>query len=40
MRKTRVKVLVFLEWCVSVVGARSESAEGHFHHAGLEFEKL
>lgn len=30
----------FLEWCVSVVDARSESAEGHFHHAGLAIEKL
>lgn len=31
---------VFLEWCVSVVGARGESAEGHFRHAGLEIEVL
>lgn len=28
----------FLEWCVDVVGARKESAQGHFRHAGLTVE--
>jgi transposase len=26
---------IFLEWCVDTVGARAESAEGHFRNAGL-----
>lgn len=30
--------LEFLEWCVDVVGAREESTEGHFRHAGLKIE--
>ena len=30
----------FLEWCVDVVGARKESAEGHFRHAGLTIEEI
>jgi transposase len=30
----------FLEWCIDVVGAREQSAEGHFRHAGLTIEKL
>lgn len=25
----------FLEWCVGVVGSRTQSAEGHFRHAGV-----
>lgn len=29
----------FLEWCVDVVGAREESAKGHFRHAGVTIEK-
>jgi transposase len=29
----------FLEWCVDVVGAREESARGHFRHAGLVIEE-
>jgi transposase len=29
----------FLEHCVDVVGAREESAKGHFRHAGLEIEE-
>lgn len=28
----------FLEWCVDVVGAKKESAEGHFRNAGLAME--
>lgn len=28
----------FLEWCIDVVGAREESAEGHFRRAGLIIE--
>lgn len=28
----------FLEWCFGVVGAREESARGHFRHAGLTIE--
>lgn len=28
----------FLEWCVNVVGAKEESARGHFRHAGLNIE--
>lgn len=28
----------FLEWCVDIVGARKESAEAHFRHAGLAIE--
>jgi transposase len=30
----------FLEWCVDIVGAREESAKGHFRHAGLVIEEL
>lgn len=30
----------FLEWSVDAVRARGESAEGHFRHAGVEFEEL
>lgn len=26
----------FLEWCIRMVGAREESARGHFRHAGLK----
>lgn len=29
----------FLEWCVDVVGAREESAKGHFRHAGVIIEE-
>lgn len=28
----------FLEWCIDVVGARKQSAEGHFRHAGVTIE--
>ena len=28
----------FLDWCVHVVGAREESAHGHFRHSGLTVE--
>jgi transposase len=28
----------FLEWCINVVGAKEESARGHFRHAGLNIE--
>lgn len=31
---------VFLEWCISVVGAKEESARGHFRHAGLTIEEI
>ena len=30
----------FLEWCVDVVGAKEESARGHFRHAGLKIEEV
>lgn len=30
----------FLEWCVDVVGARKESAQGHFRHASLTVEYM
>jgi transposase len=30
----------YLEWCVDVVGARGQSAKGHFRHAGLTIEEL
>ncbi|OQE62925.1 hypothetical protein PENNAL_c0256G04169 [Penicillium nalgiovense] len=30
----------YLEWCVDMVGARGESAEGHFRHAGLTVEEI
>lgn len=30
----------FLEWCINVVGAKEESAKGHFRHAGLKIEVL
>ena len=30
----------FLEWCVDVVGARGQSAVGHFLHAGLTVEEM
>lgn len=29
----------FLEWCVSAVGSRVQSAEGHFRHAGVMIEE-
>lgn len=28
----------YLEWCIDVVGARKQSAEGHFRHAGITLE--
>ncbi|KAI2734408.1 hypothetical protein DTO013E5_9997 [Penicillium roqueforti] len=30
----------FLDWCITTVGAREESAKGHFRHAGLTIEDL
>ena len=30
----------FLEWCVNVVGARGQTARGHFRHAGLTVEEI
>jgi transposase len=30
----------FLEWCVDVVGAREQSANGHFRHAGLSIDEI
>jgi hypothetical protein len=30
----------FLEWCVDTVGAREQSAKGHFRHAGLTIEEI
>jgi hypothetical protein len=30
----------FLEWCINVVGAREQSAEGHFRHAGLTVKEI
>lgn len=30
----------FLEWCINRVGAREDSARGHFRHAGLSVEDL
>ena len=29
----------FLQWCVDVVGAKKQSAEGHFRNAGLTIEE-
>ena len=29
----------FLEWCIKIVGAKEESARGHFRHAGLHIEE-
>lgn len=29
---------VFLEWCINVVGAKEESARGHFRYEGLKIE--
>lgn len=38
-RKTRSEDLIlFLEWCINVVGAKEESARGHFRHAGMNIE--
>lgn len=31
---------VFLSWCIDTVGAKEESAKGHFRHAGLKIEEL
>lgn len=28
----------FLEWCINVVGAKEDSARGHFRHRGLNIE--
>jgi transposase len=30
----------FLEWCVSVVGGKANSAKGHFRHAGVDVEEF
>lgn len=30
----------FLDWCIEAVGAKGESAEGHFRHTGLAIEYL
>ncbi|EEA21492.1 conserved hypothetical protein [Talaromyces marneffei ATCC 18224] len=30
----------FLQWCVDVVGAREQSAVGHFQHAGLAIDQM
>lgn len=30
----------FLEWCIDRVGAREESARGHFRHSSLSIEDL
>lgn len=30
----------FLEWCINVVGAKEQSAEVHFRHAGLTIEEI
>ena len=30
----------FLEWCIGVVGAKKQSAKGHFRHAGLTIEEI
>jgi hypothetical protein len=30
----------FLEWCVDTVGAREQSAKGHFRHAGLTIDEI
>lgn len=31
---------VFLEWCISVVGGRKDSAQGYFRYAGLIIDEL
>lgn len=28
----------YLDWCIDIVGARKQSAEGHFDHAGITLE--
>jgi hypothetical protein len=30
----------FLAWCIDIVGAKEESAKGHFRHAGLKIEEI
>ncbi|KAJ5146627.1 uncharacterized protein N7515_001191 [Penicillium bovifimosum] len=30
----------FLTWCIDIVGAKEESAKGHFRHAGLKIEEI
>lgn len=30
----------FLQWCIGVVGARKQSAVGHFQHAGLKIDEV
>jgi transposase/DNA-binding CsgD family transcriptional regulator len=30
----------FLEWCIDIVGAREQSAKGHFRHAGLVIDEI
>lgn len=30
----------FLEWCIETVGARKQSAKGHFQNAGLTIEEI
>jgi transposase len=31
---------LFLEWCISVVGGRKQSARGHFRRAGATIEEF
>lgn len=37
---TKDLILGFLKWCVDVVCARGNSAEGHFRHAGVTIEEM
>jgi hypothetical protein len=30
----------FLEWCIETVGARKQSAKGHFRNAGFIVEEM
>jgi transposase len=32
--------MVYLEWCVGVVGGRERNAKGHFRHAGVDVEEF
>lgn len=37
--KYHERIIIDLDWCVDIVGARGQSAKGHFRHAELTIEE-
>jgi transposase len=37
-REAGISSAMFLKWCIHQVGAKRESAEGHFRHSGITIE--